>query len=875
MVRWHLVRGAAHESWFICACVLLVVLASGSANAQQCSVGPRVPFAGHALPLSGETTASSLGIIRVYPNVVLDQPLQLVSPPDGTGRLFVVEKTGRIRILPADPSGASATVFLDLSASIVSADAQGLLGLVFDPAYATNRRFYVDYIAPGRDCRSTTPCMKLARFLARSGNPNQADPVSKVELLEITRDETVHNGGMLAFGPDGMLYASEGDDGGAQDLSKLTGKLLRIDVRGSTYAIPADNPFRGQTGRRGEIWAYGLRNPWRFSFDKLTGDLWIGDVGQTSWEEVDYLPAGSPGGVNFGWPFCEGTHDGIAGTCASIQSRPPLLEYSHDPAGGLSVTGGYVYRGSRLPSLYGSYLYADWAYAKLWARPTPAQPSVVVANPSMIVSFGEANDGELYLVAISGELYQLGEAAGGSVHPFPTLLSQTGLFANVATLTPALGLVEYGVNSPLWSDGARKRRWIALPGTQQIGFSASGDWSFPVGTAFVKHFELPVTPSTTRRVETRVLLRQVDRWVGYTYRWNAAQTDATLLTDAASDTFTVDTGGGSKQQTWQYPSPAQCLGCHTNAAGIVLGVRTPQLNRRFDYAQGSDQQLHAWGGCLGLFNQTLGDPAGYPVWVDPADTTHSLAERSRSYLAANCSHCHRPGGPGPGGMDMRAATPLEEMNLIGVAPEFGDLGIAGAQRIHSGSRAQSVLWQRVQSTDHAVRMPKESNLPDPLAVSLLGAWIDSAPESTCSTCGENLALTGTAHLKLKKVANVRAPASVSVALEESTWTGVGDAAPPLAGSISANRKRTSLTASLDAASLSALRSWLEAALEAESGADVSLDSLDEFPIKLKLNKARTKAALKLKVKLFVTVNGVLRKGVYKIALKGPVSAGGK
>jgi hypothetical protein len=252
--------------------------------------------------------------------------------------------------------------------------------------------------------------MKLDRFLAQSGNPSQADPSSKLELLEITRNETVHNGGMLAFGPDGMLYASEGDDGGAQDLAKLTGKLLRLDVRGSSYAIPPDNPFTGQAGRRGEIWAYGLRNPWRFSFDKLTGDLWIGDVGQSSWEEVDYLHAGTPAGVNFGWPFCEGTHDGIDGkTCASIASRPPLLEYPHDLSGGLTVIGGYVYRGSSVPSLYGSYLYADWAFAKLWARATPAGPSVEVANPSQVVSFGEANDGELYLVAITGELYQLGE----------------------------------------------------------------------------------------------------------------------------------------------------------------------------------------------------------------------------------------------------------------------------------------------------------------------------------------------------------------------------------------------------------------------------------------------------------------------------------
>ena len=708
---------------------IALAAAGDVARAQTCTSGPRIPFAGHNLPLVSQAAPGALDVVPVYPSVPLEQPLFLASPPDGTGRLFVVEKTGRIRILPSDPSGSTSTVFLDLSSEVGTAVEQGLLGLAFDPDYATNRRFYVDFIALSSTCQSGNACTRLVRFLASASNPDQADPASRVDLLEIPRSNNHHNGGMLAFGRDGMLYISQGEDGqasNAQDLSTLLGKILRIDVRGAFYAVPPDNPFVGQAGIRPEIWAYGMRNPWRFSFDRLTGDLWIADVGEDSWEEIDYLPVGNGGGSNFGWPYCEGTHDAQGpGSCASIASVPPLLEYPHDQTGGSNVTGGYVYRGDRLPSIYGSYLYVDFGSGTLWARPTLAGPSVVVANQQQIAGFGEGSDGELYLVSIAGGLFRLQEPINSGTQEFPTTLSATGLFSNVAALTPAPGLVEYDVSSPLWSDRAVKRRWIALPGTERVQFTASGAWTFPVGTAFVKHFELPLTPTTLRRVETRVLLRQVDRWVGYTYRWNAAQTDATLLTAGASDVFTVNMGGGPTQQTWKYPAPVECLGCHTPAAGRVLGVRTVQLNRNFGFTGGSDNQLHAWGSCMGLFQQAIASPSTYGSLADPANTAEPIGARARSYLDANCSHCHQPFGPAPGGLDLRHTPLLSAMNLIGVTPTSGELGVVGAQRIHVGSKEQSVLWQRVQSSDLAIHMPRGAQLPDPLAVSLIGSWIDT------------------------------------------------------------------------------------------------------------------------------------------------------
>jgi len=694
-----------------------------------CTTGPRVPFAGHNLPLDSLPDPKLLNPVETFVNVALDQPMFVASPPDGTGRLFVVERTGRIRILPADEIGSQAPVFLDISSEVVLSGEQGLLGLAFDPDYATNRRFYVNYIAGGTNCAVGPSCTKVVRYEAQAANPSLANPATKTVLLQIPRNNIIHNGGMLAFGPDGMLYISQGDDGDTelpQDLNELLGKILRIDVRTAPpYAIPSNNPFAGQAGRRGEIWSYGLRNPWRFSFDRLTGDLWIGDVGQDLWEEVDYVAAGTPGGQNFGWPFCEATHNYL-GSCASIPSTLPILEYGHNSSGGYSVTGGYVYRGDRLPGLYGAYIYGDYSSGRVWARPTLAGPSIEIASVSNPSSFGEGADGELYAISpFAGAIFKFEETTNPGGQQFPTSLSGTGLFSNVAALTPAPGLVEYDVISPLWSDRAVKRRWLALPAGERVTFSANGDWSFPVGTVFVKHFELPVTPTTRRRVETRLFLRQIDRWVGYTYRWNTAQTDATLLTQATTDTFTVDMGGGATQQVWQYPSPSDCLACHTQAAGRVLGVRTEQLNRAFAYPGGSDNQLNAWGSCLSLFTDPIAAPSFYPALADPANAAEPLGARARSYLASNCSHCHRLGGTAPGAMDMRHKPLLGAMSLIGVTPTEGDLGIVGAQRIRVGSKGQSVLWERVQSTDLTERMPLGSRVPDPLAVSLLGSWIDT------------------------------------------------------------------------------------------------------------------------------------------------------
>jgi len=328
----------------------------------------------------------------------LQRPVDLQA--NGTGRLFVVEKVGRIRIIENDQ--LLEAPFLDISDRVGSSgNEQGLLGLAFHPQYQQNGRFFVNYTDTSGDT-------VLARFQV-SSDPNVADPNSEVKLLGVQQPFPNHNGGVLAFGPDGYLYAGLGDGGSAgdpfgnaQNTGVLLGKILRLDVNSADpYANPSDNPFGN------EIWAYGLRNPWRFSFDKGTGDLYIGDVGQGDWEEIDFLPAGSSPGANFGWSFREGAHDYKGGGPQGMVE--PVAEYSHSE-GGCSVTGGYVYRGS-MPEWNGIYLYADYCSGLIWGlirSDTGWQHQVLFdASLSNITSFGQDDAGELYIVRDNGGVFRL------------------------------------------------------------------------------------------------------------------------------------------------------------------------------------------------------------------------------------------------------------------------------------------------------------------------------------------------------------------------------------------------------------------------------------------------------------------------------------
>jgi glucose/arabinose dehydrogenase len=345
-----------------------------------------------------------------------NRPLYLTHAGDGSGRLFVLEQGGRVYIL--QEGQRLDTPFLDLT-TLVSADAnsfgyteRGLLGLAFAPDYATSGIFYVNYTDRAGDS-------VVARYRV-SADANVADSVSAEIILTVDQPYANHNGGHLAFGPDGYLYIGFGDggsqgdpQGNGQRLDTLLGKLLRIDVSGETgYTIPADNPFVGTPDAQPEIWAYGLRNPWRFTFDRATGDLYIGDVGGSAWEEINFQPADSTGGENYGWSLFEASQARTA--AGSDGLTMPIAEYSHSE--GVSVTGGYVYRGERIPDLQGIYLYGDFGFGTIWAAWRDAvgawQSAVYIANSGQVISsFGEDEAGELYIVNYSGLVMRLDPAA--------------------------------------------------------------------------------------------------------------------------------------------------------------------------------------------------------------------------------------------------------------------------------------------------------------------------------------------------------------------------------------------------------------------------------------------------------------------------------
>jgi len=358
---------------------------------------------------SGPTPTGALTLVASG----LPSALYVTSPPGDSARVFVVQQSGVIRILRHD--SLLTTPFLNVSGLISTGSERGLLSMAFDPSYATNGVFFIDYTNHNGD-------LTLARYHTQAGNANVADATVAETLLTIGHSTySNHNGGLLVFGPDGYLYVGTGDggsggdpDGHGQDSTQLLGKILRLNVSGpSGYTIPASNPFVGRPPARAEIWAYGLRNPWRFSFDRLTRDFYIGDVGQNAWEEVDFAPVGDPGGHNYGWNRMEGTHCYNTSSCSMAGLTLPVYEYGHS-GGDCSVTGGYVYRGTQNPSLVGRYFFGE--YCTGWVRSFKMQSGAATdvqdhtadfGSLPNLTSFGEDGRGELYITLQTGQVYRI------------------------------------------------------------------------------------------------------------------------------------------------------------------------------------------------------------------------------------------------------------------------------------------------------------------------------------------------------------------------------------------------------------------------------------------------------------------------------------
>ncbi len=651
------------------------------------------------------TTTSSVQLTEMFNGAEFYVPVAMPQAPGDPDHYYVVEKNGTIDRM--DASGAG-TIALSLKDRVQeTGNEEGLLGMAFHPDWPRTPEIFVNYTAGDPDA----PTSRISRFTADGVG---FDPDSEEILLTVEQPFSNHNGGNVLFGPDGYLYAGFGDGGSAGDPARngqskdvLLGKMLRIDVNTDDgYLIPADNPFADGIGGRPEIYALGLRNPWRFSFDSAGGDLWLGDVGQGRYEEIDLIERGG----NYGWSTMEGSHCyRPVNNCDQTGLILPVVDYSHNNASA-SVVGGYVYHGAAIPSLAGHYLYADTITGRLWTLEPDAdgglQPVVLIDSLGFSpTSFAEDLDGELYLLDYgAGKVYRIDPAADEETVALPATLSETGC-------GETSGLIPYDVNAPLWSDGAEKERYLAIPADESIAIAEDGEWDLPLGSVLRKDFIVEGEPT-----ETRLLVRHDDGgWAGYTYQW--AGEDAFLLAGAASEQV-GDT-------TWSFPSRAECLQCHTAGAGRTLGMETQQLARIVEYPNGAIADQLEQLARIGVIAAVPTAPEALP---DPEGDA-ALDLRARAYLAANCSMCHAPGGTPAASFDVRYSTALADTLTCGVAPDQGDIGVPGALLLAPGDPSLSLISLRMHATDYSRMPPIASHVVDAVGTALIDAWIASL--TTC------------------------------------------------------------------------------------------------------------------------------------------------
>ncbi len=643
---------------------------------------------------------ATIALQRTFQAVSLPSMVHALMAPSIPDTWYGVVQSGQVHRWQDRDDTPAPTLVIDIA--VEDGGEKGLLGWAIDPDFASNGYAYANLTRRQAGVLNTL----ITRYHSADGGLS-FDVGSETVMLAIEQPRGNHNGGHLAFGPDGYLYVGMGDGGGADDeydngqnLDSELGAMLRLDVSGDTATAPADNPFVG-TANNELIWAYGLRNPYRWSFDRVTGNLWAGDVGQGTWEEVSIVTAGA----NLGWPLKEGSACfAAAPPCDDPSWIDPVLEYPHT-AGNRSITGGYVYRGSAQPQLTGTYFYGDFYTGTIWAGTWDDGAGAWTATEAatgtgiLISSFAEGAQGEIYAVDYGGGGLHHIELATPTAVDFPQRLSDTGCVDASDPATPVAGMIPYGLAVPFWSDGADKERWLALPDGERISVEQDGDWTLPVGSVLLKHFRV-----AGDLVESRLFVRHSDgAWGGYSYAWLPDGSDAVLL--AGHEERAV------QGQTWIFPSRGECLQCHTEAAGGSLGLETAQLGVEHDYGQVTAHQLQT------LVHIDLLDPAP-PVDAAVLDPTDA-----RAWLHSNCASCHRPSGPGGGALDLRHSTPLASMGACDVPPDNTDLGVPGAVLLAPGEPERSLISLRARLRDGDAMPPLGSTLVDAGGVAMLDAWI--------------------------------------------------------------------------------------------------------------------------------------------------------
>ena len=742
----------------------------------------RVPNTTLAMPSALPPEATGYTSENAFGSLTFSLPIAIRNVPGQTSHLFVVQRNSGIERV--DLATNNRSTFLALASHLdttsnpqrrlATSSENGILSMAFHPNYKQNGFFYVFYSTNITSNSIEQLYQRVSRFQA-TGTPGSydfattANPTTEVPLISQRDEQGNHNGGDLHFGADGFLYISTGDEGGANDQynnarfidKDFFSAVLRIDVdllpgsltpkahtnqpsgahiasavHAGTYAIPADNPFIGATTHHGsnintaklrtEIWACGLRNPWRMSFEAPTGRLFLADVGQGSREEVNIVTAGN----DYGWSYREGNNAFTSGPSGSslptvFTPTPPIHDYGRTL--GRSITGGVVSRGARLAELAGKYVFADYYSGRVWALTEnsggwTSQQLFQDIGGNNIAAFGtDPRNGDiLYCMLNQGVIKRIVRTTAGGT-PLPALLSQTGAFSNLATLTLHSGIVAYQVNLPFWSDHAEKKRWFSIPNAAPtMQWAKDENWQFPEGQIWIKHFDIETelgNPASKRRLETRFLVKNSTGAYGATYRWRPDQSDADLVAAAGLDEVLPSS------QTWRFPSRSECMTCHTSAAGYALSFNTWQLNRDGTFSGVTQNQLNALHQAGYL---TSGPPfvSSLPRFVASDDETQSLEIRARSYLAANCAPCHQPGGGGGGSWDVRPHVPTEDTGIIrGILNNPN--GDPANRFIAPGDAIHSMALTRMQGAGGLSRMPPVGNrVTDSVGVELLTDWIE-------------------------------------------------------------------------------------------------------------------------------------------------------
>ncbi len=685
---------------------------------------PRVPWTNTRLVGTPETPPPYVAV-PAYPQLKPKRPIAVMREP-GANRIMYLENYGYdelrgvLRRFEAKPDITEAEVLLELKDHVYS--------LTFHPNFISNRFIYFGVNGPSNGKGKHT---KILRYTF-DAEAKRVLPESRLVVIEWPSNG--HNGGDCTFGKDGMMYVTSGDGTSAMDrddigqnLSSMRSKVLRIDVdgapAGTPYIVPADNPFIALTNARPETWAYGLRNPWRITSDRESGQIWVGENGQDLREYAHLLGRGE----NYGWSAYEGSKpvfkDRLKGPSPFTL---PTIEHDHGEY--RSLTGGIVYRGRAYPDLNGAYIYGDYSTGRIHAMLHDGTKVLwqreLSDTPLMIVGFGVDVDGETLIADYNGGFHRLAPyVKPPDAAPFARKLSETGLFSDVVTEKPAAGVVSYEINHPGWHDGAKGRHWIAAPAETKLHASEGGQWQVDNGAALVQTLALETT-NGPRRIETRVMLKRDNDWVGYTYLWNDAQTDAEIAPAKGMRT-TLNLPEGPR--SWLVPSRSDCLVCHSRAANFALSLNTRQLNRPAASEPGVNQiarlEQEEWirPGSSWITNKLQSAPR-FPSLTD---TNTPLEDRARTYLAVNCAHCHVHEGGGNSVMDLAAGTALKNTRLIDQVPQHGTFNLKDARIITPGSPSRSVLISRTALRIPGQMPPLGTIRSDPDGTKVLVQWINS------------------------------------------------------------------------------------------------------------------------------------------------------